>query len=63
RLLKNVLEAAEARKDPEGTRNKRKAEFSELNMHLTHFARPFGAVLKQVQPLVMSLFLTRHSAT
>ncbi|WP_207780211.1 hypothetical protein, partial [Pokkaliibacter plantistimulans] len=40
-----------------------KAEFSGLNEHLTRFARPFGAVLKHVQPSAVSLFLTRYSAT
>ncbi|PXF28644.1 hypothetical protein WH50_25185, partial [Pokkaliibacter plantistimulans] len=61
--MKNVIEAAETGKYPEGTRNRRKAEFSELNEHLTRFARPFGAVLKHVQPVAVSLFLTRYSTT
>ncbi|PXF31156.1 hypothetical protein WH50_10930, partial [Pokkaliibacter plantistimulans] len=61
--LKNVIEAAETRKYPRAQEAGEKAELSELSEYLTRSARPFWAMLKHVQPLAVSLFLTRYSAT
>ena len=53
RPLKNVGEAASARQKQAKKRNLRV-----VNEHLIRSAHPSGAVLKHVQPVAVSLFLT-----